>query len=60
MGIEPERLVLLDTLRRKRNLSDYDGEPVSEAMLATSLAEAHSLLEHTRRWLREQHPALAD
>ncbi|MCY1303127.1 hypothetical protein D9M68_647820 [compost metagenome] len=60
MGIEPERLVVLDALRRKRNLSDYDGEPVPEAMLATCLAEAEALLEHTRRWLREQYPALSD
>lgn len=60
MGIEPERLVVLDTLRRKRNLSDYDGEPVSEAMLATCLEEAHSLLKHTLGWLHEHHPELVD
>ena len=45
MGIEPERLVLLDTLRRKRNLSDYDGEPVSEAMLAARTTPCACRLE---------------
>ncbi|CAN7614829.1 hypothetical protein LJR232_004445 [Aquipseudomonas alcaligenes] len=60
MGIEPERLMVLDTLRRKRNLSDYDGEPVSEAMLATCLEEARSLLEYTLGWLHEHHPELVD
>lgn len=60
MGVEAGRMAVLDVLRRKRNLSDYDGEPVTEATLAACLQEAAALLEHTRTWLREQHPEFLD
>lgn len=60
LGVAPERVVVLDTLRRKRNLNDYDGEPVTDATLATCLEEAAALLRHTQDWLRQQHPELLD
>ncbi|MNZ82341.1 hypothetical protein D3C78_1010370 [compost metagenome] len=60
MGVAADRVVVLDVLRRKRNLSDYDGEPVAEALLKTCIDEAEKLLEHTETWLRQQHPELLD
>lgn len=56
MGVSNPDMVVLDALRRQRNLSDYEGDPVSEATLASCVEEAAKLLAHTERWLRQQHP----
>lgn len=56
MGLPPQTVVVLDTLRKRRNISDYEGDPVTSATLASCVAEAERLLAHTERWLREHHP----
>src|ERR1700712_1951554 len=47
------RMITLDGLRKQRNLSDYSGDPVSEAMAQDALAQANALLADVIRWLRE-------
>lgn len=49
-------MIVLDALRRKRNLSDYEGDPVTAATLASCLEEAAKLLAYTERWLTQAHP----
>ena len=48
--------VVLDALRRQRNVNDYEGDPIADATLLACLAAADSLLGHTQRWLKAQHP----
>ena len=38
------------------HVSDYEGDPISGATLASCLDEASRLLAHTEAWLRRQHP----
>lgn len=59
-GVAPSTVIVLDALRRQRNLSDYEGDPVSEATLASCIDEASRLLAHTEQWLRSNHPHLVD
>ena len=40
IGIDAQRVVVLDVLRNKRNLSDYTGKPVDQGSLASCMAEA--------------------
>lgn len=47
------RMITIDGLRKQRNLSDYSGDPVSEAMAQDALAQASALLADVIRWLRE-------
>ena len=56
MGVQRDDIIVLDALRRKRNLSDYEGDPVSEAILAEALSQATKLLAHTEAWLRANRP----
>jgi len=49
-------LITLDALRRQRNVSDYEGEPVTDATLYACLQAAEELLHHTVDWLRTHHP----
>lgn len=49
-------LIVLDALRRQRNVNDYEGAPVAEATLHACLQAADKLLDHTLRWLQTHHP----
>lgn len=42
---------VLDSLRKQRNLSDHDGEPVSQALLSDCVEQAQRLLALAQaRW----------
>ena len=58
MGVANTDVIVLDALRRQRNLSDYEGDPISVKTLTSCVDEAGRLLTHTERWLREHHPDL--
>ena len=60
MGISNADMIVLDALRRQRNLSDYEGDPISEATLRSCIAEAGKLLAHTEGWVRQHHPEWMD
>lgn len=44
LEIESKRLVVLDTLRRKRNLVDYTGEDIDEESVLACIQQAGELL----------------
>lgn len=49
---------MLDALRKQRNLNDYEGDPVSDSVVAECLTQAQQLLAHTRQWLQTEFPDL--
>ena len=51
-------MMVLDGLRKKRNLSDYTGVGVSEQETAACLRAAHELGSLLDTWLHEHHPEL--
>lgn len=59
MGVPTAKVIVLDGLRKQRNINDYVGDPIPDAALAACLEEAAQLLAHTEQWLRDQHPELA-
>jgi hypothetical protein len=58
LGVPNATWVVLDALRRKRNMNDYSGEAVLPEMAADATAQATALLKATRAWLKAQHPDL--
>lgn len=58
IGLPPARIAVLDTLRNKRNLSDYTGKYIDPASLATCIQEAERLLGEVDAWLASNHPEL--
>ena len=58
LGVDQEVVIVLDALRKQRNLSDYEGDPVSEGAVAECCRQAELLIDHTRAWLGQQRPAL--
>jgi len=60
IGLPNERMVVLDVLRRKRNLTDYSGGWVDETSMEQCIAEAKALLRDVEAWLQEHRPELLD
>src|SRR5690242_8130087 len=44
LGIDARRMAVLDTLRRKRNLTDYTGADIDEGSVAACIEAAEKLL----------------
>lgn len=58
MDVDKGTVIVLDGLRKQRNISDYQGDPVTVAVLASCIEEAKNLIAHTERWLHDRHPGL--
>ena len=53
LAVDTATVIVLDALRKQRNLTDYTGDGVSDALLAECIAQAESLLRHARATLGE-------
>lgn len=60
IGLAPGRVTVLDTLRRKRKLSDYSGEDIDDSSAAHCIVEAYRLLQDVTAWLKVHRPQLTD
>lgn len=59
VGLSNERVIVLDQLRKKRNLSDYSGEGVSDEQASACVRAAEDLASTVEQWLRANRPELA-
>lgn len=60
LQVSREAVIVLDALRKQRNLNDYEGDPITGSALTACLSEAENLLVHTRQWLTTNHPELVN
>ena len=60
IGLSNERMIVLDKLRKKRNLTDYCGLEVSEEEATACLRVAEALIETLNQWLRAHRPEVFD
>ena len=58
IGLAQPDIIVLDALRRQRNVSDYEGDPVSTATLQACIDQAAQLLSRVESWLRAHHAHL--
>ena len=58
LGAAADMVIVLDALRKQRNLSDYEGDPVTDAAVRECLIQADAVLAHTRQWLQSNRPDL--
>lgn len=59
IGLEPTRMQVLDTHRRKRNVIDYSGEDAEPSEAEAAVSAARALLKDVKAWLKTHHPELA-
>jgi hypothetical protein len=53
IGLDNGRMIVLDKMRRMRNVSDYSGDIVSEDEAAACIRSAQSLLTSVMDWLKQ-------
>lgn len=58
INLEKSSVLLLDQMRKQRNVIDYSGDLVSESMATEAIKQAVTLLDFTRAWLRTHKPDL--
>jgi hypothetical protein len=52
--------LVLDALRKKRNINDYAGDLIDPESVRECIARAAALLATSRQWLKEHHPQLLE
>ncbi len=58
IGLDAATMILLDQMRKQRNVIDYSGDLVSETLAAEAVKQALGLLRQVRTWLRSNRPDL--
>lgn len=58
MAVAQDAVIVLDALRKQRNLNDYEGIPVTDAAVTECIGQAQILFAHTRQWLERHRPDL--
>ena len=46
VGIDTDRLIVLDALRKQRNVADYSGDVIPESTVKDCILQAEKLLKH--------------
>ncbi|STR45254.1 DNA-binding protein [Iodobacter fluviatilis] len=59
IGLDMATVIVLDALRKQRNLSDYEGDPIAPSAVAECLTQAEFLFKYVREWLGKNKPELA-
>lgn len=60
VALDMNTMVILDSLRKQRNVIDYSGDVVSESMATEATAHAEQLLLRVTQWIRENKPDLIE
>ena len=58
VGLPQPKVIVVDALRKQRNLSDYSGDLVPDAAAPECVMSAKELLAHVRSWLKANRPDL--
>ena len=58
LGIAKEDWLVLDALRKKRNINDYSGDLIDPESVRECLARAELLISIVGEWLETKHPHL--
>lgn len=58
IGLRADRVTILDTLRRKRNLADYTGDDIDDSSVERCIEAAQQLLKDVIDWRKDHRPKL--
>lgn len=53
--VDRTMVIVLDALRKQRNVSDYEGDPISNAALSECISSATRLINITEAWLEKHY-----
>lgn len=52
VGLSQSTVIILDSLRKQRNVSDYEGDPVSDQAVLECIKQAENLYQHVVDWIK--------
>ena len=52
----PTTVIVLDKLRKQRNISDYEGDAIPPSLVEECQRQAQALLIRVKTWLRDNRP----
>ena len=58
LGVERQTWLVLDALRKKRNVNDYSGDLIEPEAVEECIAQGNVLLQRTAQWLQDNRPDL--
>ena len=58
IGLDTEIMIVLDALRKQRNVADYSGDLVADSAVAECIDQAKQLWMKISEWLNHEHPDL--
>lgn len=58
LGVGRNTWVVLDALRKKRNVNDYSGDLMEPEAVAECIERAEALLAHAETWLQKHEPEM--
>jgi hypothetical protein len=51
IGLSQNTVIILDSLRKQRNISDYEGDPISDQAVAECIKQAEQLYAYVNAWI---------
>jgi len=60
IGLDSKTVIVLDALRKQRNIADYSGDTVPASAVSECITHAENLLHDVTAWLRENKPELIE
>ena len=58
IGLEQSTVIVLDALRKQRNVSDYEGDPISDQAVIECIKQAEQLYQVVNSWIATNRPDL--
>ena len=60
IGLDKQTVIVLDALRKQRNVADYSGDIVPASAVDECVKHAENLLHDVNHWLKENKPELVE
>jgi len=58
IGLDRDTMIVLDALRKQRNVADYSGDLVADSAVSECIEHAEQLWALLNEWLKRRHPEL--
>lgn len=59
IGLPQPTVIVLDALRKQRNVSDYEGDPISDQAVTECIKQAENLHQIMLDWIKANHSDLS-
>ncbi len=58
IGTDQSTVIVLDALRKQRNINDYEGDPISDEAVVECINQAEQLFQAVNAWIAVNRPDL--